>query len=92
LVEFNIHNNSNQILYIYIDKETFLDEVSPGEDTVWTIDRIYSDYELIAKDADGNVLYIADYTRSDIHNKYEIDVYFPPKENGSGTSTNITDS
>lgn len=79
LVDFKIHNNTNETLYIYLDMETYFDEVSPGKEIIWTIDRIYSDYEIIAKDSDDNVLYIANYDLQDIRRKKELNVYFPPK-------------
>ena len=80
LIDFKIYNNTNQNLHIYIDGETLLDDISPGEQTVWTTDRIYSDYEIIAKDDNGTILYIAQYSLDSIRGKTELDVYFPPNK------------
>lgn len=80
LVEFHIYNQTNQVIYVYIDMETFLDDVEPGEKTVWESVGWLSEYEFIAKDEEGLVLYSLLYRSTEIKGKKIIDVYFPPED------------
>jgi len=89
-IDIRIHNGTDETLQIFIDDEVCIGEAPPGGEVVREIERIQPKYTFIAKDIDGNVLYTANYTRADFKGKKTFDVYFPPLEDESENSDNIT--
>ena len=79
LVEIRVHNQTDEILNIFNDGEVFVGQAIPGGGVMFELESIYPEYEITAKDMNGNMVYSASFTRDDIKGEKTYDVYFPPE-------------
>ena len=92
LITIRIHNQTDEILEIFIDGEVSIGMALPGDEVVWNTSGIFPDYTITAKDLDGNTAYILTWTRADMKGKDKYDVYLPPLRKGIENSGNTTES
>lgn len=78
LIEISVHNQTDETLQIFFDGETFIGEALPGEEIKFETGAIFPDYEIVARDMDGNTVYVVAWTRDDLKGKETYDVYLPP--------------
>lgn len=77
-----VHNQTDKMLKIY-DGDSYVGDIAPQGELKYFI-TAFPPYKVTAKDAEGNVVYSANFTQKDLVKGrglgYEYDVYFPPSK------------
>ena len=89
LITIRVQNQTNQSIQIFND-DVFIDTAVPGGEVKYDLPAIFPDYIVVAKDAEGNVVYTANFTRRDISGKKIYSVVIPPTAKASQQSGNAT--